>query len=203
MPTLARIVLGAGIVGAAASLLFAVVALPGLARVDAALDRSDAALTAAAAAARSAAQAFDGFDASLDEATRSAADAAALATRSADTARGLASAMSLSIFGTQPLLPLATGFEASAADLEALGDTLSIMGGALEGNREDLASLQAQIDRLAAELTELAQPRDLPALLWAGVGLLLLLAVQSAGLVAAGVALSRLDARSDAAAAGL
>lgn len=202
MRQLARIVTGAGIAGILASLAIAVVALPGLARVDAALDRSVTALAAAASTARGAADAFDGVDASLDEATRAAADASAIAARSAATARGLAATMGISVFGAQPLLPLAGGFESSATDLDALSGTLDAMGAAVGSNRADLAALQGELDGLAQELADLARHRDLPPLLGGGIALLALSVIQSAGLAAAGLALSRLDARSGAAAAG-
>lgn len=194
--------MGAGLVGLVAVGAFALVALPGLARVDATLDRSAAALQAAAGAARSAAEAFDGFDASFEEATQAAADASAIAARSAATARGLAAAMQLSVLGAQPLLPLAGGFESSATDLDALSGTLDRMGQALGGNRGDLADVGSEIHVLADELEGLADQRDLPPLFGAGIAIVVLMGAQAAGLVAAGMAISRLDARSGAGAAG-
>lgn len=199
---LSRVVVGAGLLGLVATLAFALVALPGLARVDATLDRSAAAIQAAAGATRSAADAFDGFDASFEEATQAAADASAIAARSAATARGLAATMGLSVFGAQPLLPLAGGFESSATDLDALSGTLGRMGAALGGNRQDLTAVRTEIDALADELEGLADQRDLPPLFGAGIAIVVLMAAQAAGLVAAGLAISRLDARSGAAAAG-
>ncbi len=202
MRSLARVVQGLGVLGLLACIGFAIVGLPAASRVDAILGTSDATLGTAASAARRAADAFDGFDASLGEATVAAGEAAALAERSAQTARDLSAAMSINIFGTQPLQQLAGGFDASASDLDGLGGTLRTMGDALQGNGDDLAALQTQLTRLADQLEQLSAPRRLPSILPATVGLLVLLALQSLGVLAAGLALSRLDARFVAVEAG-
>jgi hypothetical protein len=165
--------------------------MPQLARLDEVLGRSDDALATAATAARRASDAFDGFDASLDDAVAAAGEAAGLANRSATTARGLAEAMQLTILGTQPLIGLAGSFEQSAQDLEGLGGSLATMGTALGQNRSDLAALETQMRRLADDLATLAQPARVPAILPIGVGLLLLLALQSAGVLLVGLALRR------------
>lgn len=199
--TLARLVQAAGLAGLVAAVAFAVLGMPTLASLDTLIGRTDATLTTAAAAARSAADAFDGFDASLGEATRATDDAALLAARSAETARNLAAAMSISVFGTQPFVGLAVEFGASAEDLDALAGTLTTMRGALDGNGDDLAALHAQLRLLADDIERLAEPRRVPPLIPAGMGLLVLLAVQAGGLLAAGMALSRLDASAAAAAA--
>ncbi|MEO8245514.1 MAG: hypothetical protein ABI622_00205 [Chloroflexota bacterium] len=192
--TLARLVQAAGLAGLVAAAAFALLGMPALAGIDTLIGRTDATLTTAAAAARSAADAFDGFDASLTEATRATDDAALLAARTAETARNLASAMSISVFGTQPFVGLAVEFGASAEDLDALAGTLSTMRGALDGNGDDLAALQVQLSLLADDIERLAAPSRMPPLVPVGIGLLILLAIQSGGLLAAGTALSRLDA---------
>lgn len=110
--------------------------------------------------------------------------------------------MGVTVFGTQPFVQLAAGFQTSAEELDALGATLGTMGDALERNGDDLAAIRSQLDRLADEIEELAVPTDMPPIVPAATALFLLLALQSAGLVAAGLALSRLDARSAAGAAG-
>lgn len=202
MRTLARTAQAAGLLGLVAAIVIGILAVPGMARVDALLDRSETTLATAAAAARRSAEAFDGFNASLGEAVTAASDAASLASRSAQTARGLAGAMTISIFGAQPLLALAGGFEASAADLDGLAGTLSTMGTALDGNGDDLGAIQRELDRLADQLDELAEPRSLPPLVPVMAGLVVLLALQAGGLLAAGTALSRLGGRSAADGAG-
>ena len=200
--TLARLAQAAGLAGLLAAVTFAVLGMPTLASLDTLLGRSDATLGTAATAARSAADAFDGFDASLTEATRATDDAAALAAQSAQTARNLAGAMSISVFGTQPFVGLASEFGASADDLDALAGTLATMRGALDGNGDDLAELHAQLTLLADDIETLAEPRRMPPLVPVGIGLLVLLAIQAGGLLAAGTALSRLDASAAAVAPG-
>jgi hypothetical protein len=188
---LATAIIALGGVGLAAAVLGAALVMPQLARLDEVLGRSDDALATAATAARRASDAFDGFDASLDDAVAAAGEAAGLASRSATTARGLAAAMQLTILGTQPLIGLAGSFEQSAQDLEGLGGSLATMGAALGRNRSDLAALETQMRRLADDLATLAQPARVPAIMPIGVGLLLLLALQSAGVMLVGLALRR------------
>jgi hypothetical protein len=188
---LATAIIALGGVGLAAAVLGAALVMPQLARLDEVLGRSDDALATAATAARRASDAFDGFDASLDDAVAAAGEAAGLASRSATTARGLAEAMQLTILGTQPLIGLAGSFEQSAQDLEGLGGSLATMGTALGQNRSDLAALETEMRRLADDLATLAQPARVPAILPIGVGLLLLLALQSAGVLLVGLALRR------------
>ena len=177
--------------GLAGALLGAVLVIPQLGRLDTVLGRSDDALATAATAARRAADAFTGFDASLDDAVAAAGDAAGLASRSATTARGLATAMQLTILGTQPLAGLSGGFEQSAQDLEGLSASLATMGTALGQNRSDLGALQAEMGRLADDLADLASPARVPPILPIGIGLLVLVGLQSGALLLVGLALRR------------
>ena len=177
--------------GLAGALLGALLVIPQLGRLDTVLARSDDALATAATAARRAADAFTGFDASLDDAVAAAGDAAGLASRSATTARGLATAMQLTILGTQPLAGLSGGFEQSAQDLEGLSASLATMGTALGQNRSDLGALQAEMGRLADDLADLASPARVPPILPIGIGLLVLVGLQSGALLLVGLALRR------------
>ena len=189
MRRLATAIVALGAAGLAGALLGVVLVIPQLARLDAVLARSDDALATAATAARRAADAFTGFDASLDDAVAAAGEAAALASRSATTARGLASAMQLSVLGTQPLAGLSGGFEQSAQDLDGLSGSLATMGTALGQNRTDLVALQGEMARLADDLAELSSPARVPPIMPMGIGLLVLLALQSAALLLVGLAL--------------
>jgi hypothetical protein len=99
--------------------------------------------------------------------------------------------MQLNILGAQPLVGLASGFDQSAQDLDALGGSLATMGAALGQNRTDLAALETEMRRLADDLATLAQPARVPAILPIGVGLLLLFALQSGGVLLVGLALRR------------
>lgn len=161
------------------------------------LDRLSTAATttmaAAAEAADAAADAFGGFDASLGEARRSASDAASLSRETSATLDALAAAMSLSIFGTQPLLPLADQFSASAQQLRQMGDNLDQIGEALVANQSDIARVGVRMrtlaDRLGSFQARLGSERltgDLP-LGWLFYGFVLwqLLPIVAAGIGAA------------------
>jgi hypothetical protein len=99
--------------------------------------------------------------------------------------------MQLTILGTQPLAGLSGGFEQSAQDLEGLSASLATMGTALGQNRSDLGALQVEMGRLADDLSDLASPARVPPILPIGIGLLVLLALQSGGLLLVGLALRR------------
>jgi hypothetical protein len=112
-------------------------------------------MASAANAAGSAADAFDGFDASLSQARASTTDAAAISRDTARTLQSLSDAMSLSILGSQPLLPLADEFATSARQLEEMGGNLDGIGEALGANQEDVASLGDELRELARQLDQL------------------------------------------------
>jgi hypothetical protein len=112
-------------------------------------------MSAATDAADAAADAFNGFDGSLQQARGSASDAASLSRETGSTLDALASAMSLSLFGSQPLLPLADQFQRSADQLRQMGDNLDGIGEALGGNRDDIARVGVRMRALADRLDEL------------------------------------------------
>lgn len=112
-------------------------------------------VAAATEAADAAADAFDGFDVSLEEAGSSAAEAAELSRNAAGTLDSLSAAMGLTLLGAQPLLPLADQFERSAGQMLELGDNLDAIGASLSGNRDDVARVGERMRELAGELGEL------------------------------------------------
>lgn len=128
---------------------------PLVARVDRVTSSASDTLTAAASAARTAADAFEGFDTSVEEARSSASDAASLTRETAVTIDALSVAMGLELFGAQPLLPLAEGFGRSADQLRELGDNLDAIGQALSANRDDIAAVGVEMTNLAVQLEEL------------------------------------------------
>ncbi len=142
----------AGAVLVAAALL---VGGPLVARVDRLTTSAVETMDAATDAANAAADAVDGFDASVVEAQASAQDAAGLSRETAATVEALAAAMSLQVFGAQPLLPLADEFERSAEQMRALGDNLDAIGAALTTNRDDIATVGTRMRELADSLTGL------------------------------------------------
>ncbi|HEX2289336.1 MAG TPA: hypothetical protein VHH53_03880, partial [Pseudonocardiaceae bacterium] len=124
-------------------------------RVDRLTNSATRTMDAATAAADAAADALDGFDASLQEARDSATEAAVLSRETAGTVDALAAAMSLSVLGSQPLLPLADEFNATASRMRELGDNLEEVGSALATNRDDLAAVSGEMRELAGSMEEL------------------------------------------------
>jgi hypothetical protein len=129
-----------------------VLALLGLTVVAAPVAQAERVSERARAAASAAAAAFEGFDSSLDQARTSAASAGALAREASGTVDGLAAAMTLSVLGAQPLLPLQDQFRQSADQLRRLGDDLDQIGGALQVNRSEVAQVSDELRALSDEL---------------------------------------------------
>ena len=146
---------------AALGVVFIAVALlvggPLVTRLDRVTTSALGTMSAATSAADAAADAFDGFDASINRARQSATDAATLSRETSGTLDGLATAMSLSLFGTQPLLPLADQFQRSAEEMRQLGDNLEGIGQALSGNRDDIARVGVRMRTLADRLEALQE----------------------------------------------
>ncbi|MDQ3870807.1 MAG: hypothetical protein M3301_04220, partial [Chloroflexota bacterium] len=82
--------------------------------------------------------AFSGFGESLAQARRSTGRAADLSRDVSSTMSGLAGAMSVTIFGVQPLADLTPGFERAAAQLRELGTDLDGIGAATARNVNDV-----------------------------------------------------------------
>jgi hypothetical protein len=106
--------------------------------------------------------------------------------------------MELSVFGAQPLLPLASEFSSSAELAEELGSTLDGVGASLETTRSDVGRIGEELGVLADELAALrdsgeaedgADPADPPPLrLFVGL-LLAWLAIPALGGLLGGIAL--------------
>lgn len=173
-------------------------------RVERLASSADGTLRAASASASAAAEALDGLDEGLGRSAASSGAAARLARDAGATLDSLAAAMQLSIFGAQPLLPLADDFATSADQAAELGDQLDRITDSLTISKGDLGVLHAQIDALAVELTELRgatteRAAGAPPLTAVGVVLLAWLAVPALASLAAGLWLMRRAPRADSA----
>jgi hypothetical protein len=84
-----------------------------------------------------------GVGISVLEGRRAAEDAGTAVREIAATTDQLAEAMSLSIFGAQPFLSIAQGFERQTTSLEQLARDLDDLTAALRRNASDVAALQA------------------------------------------------------------
>jgi hypothetical protein len=144
-----------GVVGLVVILGGAVVGLGLASRIERLAITADDTLAAAVRSTDAAANAFTNVDASLSEAEASANAAASLARDASGTLAALARSMELSVFGAQPLLPLAGEFDASADQAAALGETLDRVGGSLGDTRTDVSRIGTELESLGAELAAL------------------------------------------------
>jgi hypothetical protein len=154
-PLLARGLVIYGVVGLVLTLGGAVLGLGLASRIERLAVTADDTLAAAVRSTDAAADAFTNVDASLSEAEASADAAASLARDASGTLASLARSMELSVFGAQPLLPLAGEFEASADQAAALGETLDRVSGSLGDTRTDVSRIGTELESLGAELAAL------------------------------------------------
>ena len=96
-----------------------------------------------------------GMDTSLADAKAATDRASGITAGLAASMFGLRDAMSLSIFGAQPLLGLASGFDTSGQQLTALGADLTAIGVSLDTNRSDVAATSANLADLAVSVDQL------------------------------------------------
>jgi len=137
---------------------------------------------------------------SLDAARESADHAAGLARSLGTTLHDLAAAMSVQIFGTQPLAGLASGFDRAAGqsdelagDLDQVAAALGRSASDLETSRQDLAVLSERVDVLVAsvETVPFGVGQDPSIVKLVLTGLLVWLALPAFGSIGLGVALMR------------
>jgi hypothetical protein len=136
---------------------------------------------------------LDGVGTSVAEGRRAAQDAGTAVREIAATTEQLAQAMSLSIFGAQPFLSIAQGFERQTTSLEELARDLDALTAALRRNETDVAALRQsafllreRVDRIVPAST--APASDLRPLIYA---LLAWLALPALGAIGAGAWLLR------------
>lgn len=124
-------------------------------RVERLAAAADGTLAAATASVEAASDAFANVDGSLAESQASAEAGAELSREASGTLRSLSVAMELSIFGAQPLRPLAADFETSADQASALAETLERVSSSLDDTRSDVSGIGTELDRLGVELAVL------------------------------------------------
>ena len=146
-----------GVLGLVLVLGGAAIGLEVTGRIERLTATADGTLAAAARSTDVAAEAITNVDASLTESQASADAAAELARDASVTMASLARAMELSVFGAQPLLPLAAEFDASAEQASALAETLDLLAGSLGDTRTDVASIGTELAGLSSELSDLRE----------------------------------------------
>ena len=133
-----------GALGLLLVLTLGVSVAPALSTLDA-LARSSSDVERTLAATR---DAFDTFGSSLVEARRSSEQAAITARGASTTAKQLADGMSISIFGAQPLIGLATSFRKQSTDIDSLATDLDALGTTLSRDERDVRAIRDQIAAL-------------------------------------------------------
>lgn len=185
-----------GILGITLVVLTAWIGLDVAFRVERLATDADATLAAAARSTEAAAESFTNIDASLSEAETSSNTAAALARDASATLDALASAMGLSVFGAQPLLPLAAEFTTSADQAAELAETLDAVAGSLSDTRTDVSRIGPELKLLSDELGDLSDPSDgtsAPPLRLAVALILAWLTLPAVGSLVGGVLLLRMQ----------
>ena len=89
------------------------------------------------------------MDSSLNSAQAATGRSSEIAIGVADSMFQLRDAMSLSIFGTQPLIGLASGFDHTGGQLMQLSSDLTTIGSSLETNSADIVITAANLEELA------------------------------------------------------
>jgi hypothetical protein len=105
------------------------------------------------------------MDTSLADAKTAIDSASSISHGVATSMFGLRDAMSLSIFGVQPLASLAGSFDTSGQNLDQLGNDIATIGTALDANRTDVTTTAQNLVDLANSVhTLMTSVRDGPAI---------------------------------------
>jgi hypothetical protein len=153
--TLAWGLVAYGLLGMALSIIGFTYGLDAAGQIERMAEATGTTLEAAARSTSAAADSFDSIDGSLVNAGESISQAATLSADAGATLDELSAAMNLSIFGAQPLAPLADEFADAAAQADELASTLTTSASSVSGVRTDAASVGAELDGLATELEAL------------------------------------------------
>lgn len=169
------------------------VGLDATGRIERLSDSLSSTLDAAAATARSSATALTSLQDGVKQGSAGAANAGKLAEQASTTSGELGAAMSLSLLGAQPLLPLAGQFGDLSTQLRSLSSDLR----SIDTSGKELGHVQVGVQSLATRLEALTSRTGaevVPAgtLRLAFLGLLLWLAIPAVGALALGVTLLRL-----------
>jgi hypothetical protein len=197
-----------GLCFAAATYNLVSVTLTQVASLQATLETERSALVrsirTASATLKDTASATNDFQKSIDGARVSADGASRLANDTSGTFRELSSSVNISIFGLQPLAGIAPQFASGADQLQQLAISLGSTRDALALNRADVQRVGNDLSQLQSELDAVATSLSRPGILGLGAstlmpfqialyGLCLLVALQSAFSIVAGIALFRLQ----------
>ncbi len=155
----------------------------------------DGTLSAAASTARTSTSALGNLHGGVTQSSTAADDAGRLVDQAAATSAQLSAAMSASILGAQPLLPMASSFNDLSTQLRSLSGDLRSIGSALDTSGSDLSRLEADMRQLTARLDTLTGPNGSASVISDGglrlalLALLSLMAIPAIGALLVGLAL--------------
>jgi hypothetical protein len=163
-----------------------------------------AALHTAASALGNTANVTGSFQSSVDGARTSADTASRLANDTAGTFRDMAANMNLSIFGLQPLAGLMPQFTQGADQLQQLAISLGATRDALASSKSNIDNVTTDLRQLQGQMNAVATSLEQPGVLGldsqtlvpfqiAVFGICLLVLLQSAFSIVAGIALYRVQ----------
>lgn len=153
--TLAWGLVAYGLTGLALSIVGFTFGLDSAGQLERLASATDTTLEAAARSTAAAADSFDSIDESLANAEGSIAQAATLSADAGANLDALSVAMNLSVFGAQPLQPLADEFADAADQAGELAATLEVSSGSVSDVRTDAEAIGVQLEALAGELEAL------------------------------------------------
>jgi methyl-accepting chemotaxis protein len=96
------------------------------------------------------------MDASLEQARAATDRASQLSLSMATTMYQLRDQMAITVFGIQPLVGLAPGFDQTGQQMELLSSDVAAIGEALNANRQDVETVAASMERLKRSVQRLA-----------------------------------------------
>jgi hypothetical protein len=184
-----------GLVGIILIVIALLVGSAALGRVERLTGSLSSTLAAATTTSRSSVTALGNLGTGVTQSSTAAGDAGGIVDQASTTSAQLAAAMGLSIFGTQPLLPMAESFNQLSTQLQSLSGDLRSIGSALDTSGSDLDRLETEMERLTARLEALSGTNGTASVIAGGglrlafLALLLWLAIPAVGALLVGLAL--------------
>ena len=184
-----------GLVGIVLIVIALLVGGAALGRVERLTSSLSGTLAAAATTSRTSVTALGNLRDGVTRSSTAASDAGGLVDQASTTSSQLAAAMTISILGAQPLLPMATSFNDLSTQLQSLSGDLREIGTALDTSGSDLDRLEADMRQMTTRLEALSGTNGTASIISGGglrlalLALLIWLAVPAIGALVVGLAL--------------
>jgi hypothetical protein len=184
-----------GLVGIVLIVIALLVGGAALGRVERLTSSLSGTLAAAVTTSRTSVTALGNLRDGVTRSSTAASDAGGLVDQASTTSSQLAAAMTISILGAQPLLPMATSFNDLSTQLQSLSGDLREIGTALDTSGSDLDRLEADMRQMTTRLEALSGTNGTASIISGGglrlalLALLIWLAVPAIGALVVGLAL--------------